>query len=85
MLTFIDDDIGLTALEAPSRWNRQALVSSMSEPEDILVIFNFFHTQKSDHCPILSVRQLVCFYFLWDFLKLDSTPRAHHNDNVILW
>ena len=42
MLTFIDDDIGLTALQAPSRWNRQALVSSMSEPEDILVIFNFY-------------------------------------------
>ena len=41
--TFVDDDIGLTALEAPSRWNSQALVSSMSEPEDILILSKSYH------------------------------------------
>ena len=46
MMTFIDDDIGLTALEAPSRWNCQALVSSMSEPDDIVVLSKSYQ----QHC-----------------------------------
>ena len=63
MLTFIDDDIGLTALEAPSRWNRQALVSSMSEPEDILVLSKLYQHHCYWHF-YFNIISSVCFLLL---------------------